>query len=182
MNNCPNPLKNRNCLKAFVLGCDPTGFDSERKCKEFEYVFDIGGDRRYFAGVLENLNLLNLTLDDIYVQNLITDYQDEETTKNDHWGEIAIQYITERKEEFDNTDPNKLVPIFLTSEHLYKVLLHPNQKRHTASELYSNNDLIPIKPEDNRLGRPLIPLYRHYSYRLEKQTDYLAFLKSIFQL
>lgn len=102
-------------IKAFVLGCDPTGFDKKRNRLIFEYVFNIGGkDKRYFAGILSNLKKLELSLNDVYVQNLITDYQDEESSKNKKWLETAKTYIPARKKEFDAIDKEGKIPVFLT--------------------------------------------------------------------
>ncbi|MBU1145140.1 MAG: hypothetical protein KJ971_04710 [Firmicutes bacterium] len=169
----PKPYRiYKNNVKAFVLGCDPTGFDKNKNRLEFEYVFDIGGDGRYFAGILANLKELDLNLNDIYVQNLVTSYQEKETAKNKEWNKIANAFIEERKKEFDSIDPSKQQPVFLTSELLYKVLLNQNQKRFTAKELYETKEIVPVPSNANQLGRPLIPLYRHYAYSLKTKQEY----------
>lgn len=74
-------------------------------------------------------------------------------------------------------------PVLLTSESLYKVLLNPTIHRRSARYLYSHPDEIPITPETNRLGRPLMPLYRHWDYRLsdERNDLYSARLVSLFR-
>jgi len=72
---CFNPAK----IKAFVLGCDPTNFSDIGKTVELDYVFGIGRDHRYFSGILSNLQLLGLHLEDLYIQNLVIEYSDEET-------------------------------------------------------------------------------------------------------
>jgi hypothetical protein len=175
---CANLLK----IKAFVLGCDPTGFDKKRNRLIFEYVFGIEGkDKRYFAGILSNLNQVVVSLNDIYVQNLITDYQDKESSKNKKWMETAKVYIPARKREFDAIDKKGKIPVFLTSELLYKALLNDDQPGYKAKELYETPTRIPVTAEKNKLGRPLIPLYRHSGYRLSKEGEYLSKLQYLFK-
>jgi hypothetical protein len=91
-------------IRSFVLGCDPTAFDKNKERLEFEYVFDLGKDKRYFKGVIDNLELIGLKVEDIYVQNLVTDYQEKETSKNKAWKQTALGYIASRKAEFDQLD------------------------------------------------------------------------------
>jgi hypothetical protein len=171
--NAPLPFHgNAQPLKAFVLGCDPTAFDKNKNLLQFEYVFDIGCDERYFAGVLANLKEIGLNLEDIYVQNLVTDYQEKETSTNIAWKENAEAIIPARKDEFDKIDPSKKLPVFLTSELLYKVLLNGDEKRKKAGELYASDE-VEIPAEKNKLGRPLIALYRHRAYSLKQHPAYL---------
>lgn len=172
---CLNPKK----IKAFILGCDPTGFDKSRNRLEFQYVFDIGKDKRYFTGILANLKRLGISFDDIYVQNLVTDYQDVETGKNKDWEKIAEGYIHQRKKEFDSIDPTYSIPVFLTSYLLYKLLLKPNEPIYSAKDLYTNQNLVPIIPNSNRLERPLIPLFRHPDYGLLKKVEYKNRIQNI---
>lgn len=178
---CRNP-KN---IKAFVLGCDPTAFDTKRVRIVFDNVFGIkedncnNGDNRYFSSILKNLNELDLSLDNIYVQNLVTDYQNMETGKNNQWKKIAKKYIPARKQELDEKDPSGLIPVFLTSEYLYKVLINEGQVIHSAKELYENEELVPIKAQSNLLERPLIPLYRHMDYNFSIKKDYKERIKKL---
>lgn len=175
---CKNPGK----VKAFVLGCDPTAFSKEerlkpvgkRKCKKFDTVFDIDGDDdRYFAGILSNLKKIDLSLDDVYVQNLVSDYQEEESSKNKNWIRIAQGYISGLIEEFSKIDPSGKTPVLLTSELLYKALLKDKEKRIPARDFYELRAEIPIPPDVNKLARPLIPFYRHRAYVLgEKHKAY----------
>ncbi|MFW5773560.1 MAG: hypothetical protein ACOCWD_02660, partial [Tangfeifania sp.] len=171
--NQPQPFCfNPNKIKAFVLGCDPTNFSDNGKPVELNYVFGIGQDQRYFSDILSNLQLLGLHLEDLYIQNLVTEYLDEETGKNKNWEAKANKYLTARKKEFDTIDPTSQIPVFLTAEKLYNVLLSDNEKKWKASELYTLKTEIPIPPEANKLIRPLIPLYRHYRYQLQKWPVY----------
>ncbi len=145
---CFNPSK----IKAFVLGCDPTAFDKNGNLLEFDYVFDLGKDQRYFSSILKNLNLIGISLKDIYVQNLIADYQKIETAKNKHWEAKAEQYLADRKTEFDQVDPTRKIPVFLTAERLCHFLLNDGEKKRKASEIYTSKTEIPIPPEANKLG------------------------------
>lgn len=55
----PKPFCKDSCkIEAFVLGCDPTAYDENGNRLEFEFVFDLGNDERYFAAVLANLTCL----------------------------------------------------------------------------------------------------------------------------
>lgn len=82
---------NKDNVKAFVLGCDPTGSDKNENPLEFGYVFDLGKDKWYFSGILANLCQIGLSLNDIYVQNLITEYLKTESSKNKEWLKIAAE-------------------------------------------------------------------------------------------
>jgi len=179
--NRPKPFcTDTNKIKAFVLGCDPTAFDKNQNRLEFEFVFDLGNDERYFAGILANLEQVDLSVDDIYVQNLVSEYQDDETSKNEQWQQTARACISERKKEFDRLDPERRMPVFLTSEELYKVLLNPEEKKVKAVQLYNFPEFLPILAESNLLGRPLIPLYRHWNYNLKKWPEYSEQVKCLF--
>ncbi len=67
----------------FVLGCDPTAFDKaeriepfvKRESIELKSVFDIGGkDEWYFAGILANLDIMEINMDQGCVRNLVTQF------------------------------------------------------------------------------------------------------------
>lgn len=181
MNSPKAYCSNLKAIKAFVLGCDPTAFDNKGNQLEFQYVFDLGNDKRYFSSVLKNLELIGLTLDDIYVQNLVVEYQKEETSKNKDWNRIAKQSIPARKKEFDSIDRIGSIPVFLTSEILYKVLLVPGVKKYKAEEFYNMEAPLPIPTIHNLLNRPLLPLYRHYRYKLSEHKVYLKYLQFFYK-
>ena len=187
---CKNPGK----VKAFVLGCDPTAFLKEERLKpvelrnhidfktvfnlDFKPGFNLGRDKRYFAGVLSNLKEIDLSLEDIYVQNLVNDYQKEESSKNKNWIGIAQEYIPGLIEEFEKIDPSGKTPVLLTSELLYKALLNDGTKMVPARDFYELKTEIPIRPESNKLGRPLIPFYRHRAYSLGNYKGYSSLIIS----
>lgn len=182
---CKNPDK----VKAFVLGCDPTAFSKEERQKpvgqrkhiDFETVFNIDdddGDDRYFAGILSNLKEIDLSLDDVYVQNLVSDYQDEESSKNKDWIRNAQGYIPGLIEELARIDPSVKTPVLLTSELLYKALLNDGMKKVPARDFYEIKAEIPIPPGLNKLERPLIPFYRHRAYSLGNYKGYSSLIIS----
>jgi len=179
----PKPFcsNSNNNIKAFVLGCDPTAFDKQGNRLKFEYVFDLGNDERYFSGVLKNLELIGLTLDDIYVQNLVVEYQEEETSKNKNWKKVAEKSILERKKEFDSIDKSGDIPVFLTSELLYQVLINPGAPKYKAKEFYDMEAPLPIPSSRNLFCRPLFLLYRHYRYKLSEHNGYLKYLQSFYK-
>lgn len=172
---------NVSSLKAFVLGCDPSAFKNDKQLN-FNVVFDIGGGKRYFAGILANLKELNLTLDDIYVQNLIPEYRIVESSKDKNWVNEAQNYIKARKQEFDSLDPSFEVPVFLTSELLYKALLNDEEIRRSPADLYDHPDRFIIFSSKNKLGRPLVPFYRHYAYSMKNKPAIARRIKEEFQL
>lgn len=190
----PKPFKNTATLKAFVLGCDPTAFSKEdmkdykngtikaedREHLLLDFVFDIGGDERYFAGIQANMEALNIKMDNIYIQNLITKFQKYLTSeKPKEWEKEAVKCIDERSDEFHKADPTNKVPVFLTSYLLYKVLMKPKdgEKLKTAAALYEPGGGAVIPAEDNWLGRPLVPLFRHTAYSSKNRKEYFERVK-----
>jgi hypothetical protein len=180
--NIPEPfIGNSEKLKAIVLGCDPTAFNKNKIRIKFDTVFGLGGnDLRYFAGIQSNLLSIGINLEEIYVQNLITEYQKYESSKNKEWHITSQKFISARVTEFDTIDPMRILPVLLTSELLYKALLNNGEKRIAAKDFYNGKVSIPITPDQNKLYRPLIPFYRHRKYNLRNQGEYVRKLQSIF--
>lgn len=176
----PNGTFDPKNIKGIVLGCDPSNFSNNGKTVELETVFGISGkgqDKRYFKGVLDNLKQIGLLLENMYVQNLCQNYFYAITSENEIWEEVAKLWAVSLKKELTDLKIPENVPVFLTSEKLYHVLLKEGKEKHKAKDLYTNPTLTPIKAGDNLLGRPLIPLYRHYAYNLDKWKDYVAHIK-----
>ncbi len=172
---CFSPKK----IKVFVLGCDPTNFSDNGKPVQLDFVFGITQDYRYFKGILTNLNQLGLHLEDIYVQNLVTEYQEQETSKNKNWKATAKRFIQDRGREFDLVDASSEKPVFITSKILYDVLLKPTEKVADAKDLYDLRIPVPIPAEANWLGRTLIPLFRHHKYQLKNYPKYIQHIKAV---
>ena len=164
---------NKNKVKVFVLGADPSNFSDNGKTKQLNKVFGIGdGDARYFAGILRNLKEIGLDLEGIYVQNMISLYMDEETSKNKNWENIAEGFVKSRIHEFNKIDKSRKIPVLVTAEKIYKFLLAEEVNPQSATSFYTCESTIPIDSEKNKLGRPLIPFYRHPKYELKKWKDY----------
>ncbi len=89
--NFPRPFyQNIKDVKAILLGVDP----SNPSNKTFEYVFGLEQREKspYFKKILNNLNLLDLNLNNIYVQNLCKNYFVKVTDENDLYIEIAEKF------------------------------------------------------------------------------------------
>ncbi|MCK5470854.1 MAG: hypothetical protein KAI99_20165, partial [Cyclobacteriaceae bacterium] len=93
--------------------------------------------------------------------------------------QVAELWIQELKEELDILTPN--IPVLLSSEMLYQVLLNSDIEKVKAKDFYELKVPFLIKPTGNKLNRPLIPFYRHYRYDISKWERYKNSLKSIFE-
>lgn len=78
-------------------------------------------------------------------------------------------------------DPERQIPVFLTLEELYKVLLKSQSEKFKAARLYNSPESLPIPAESNLLERPLIPLSRHWNYNLKKWPHYSEQVKCLFE-
>ena len=168
----PEPFpKNPIGTRAILLGCDP----SNKRCLQFSHVFAIGSDdpdfQRFVIGWEKRLNAIGLEWQTIYAQNLCRNYFIQETSENKIWEYVAKKWIPLLKEELDQFD--KKIPVLLTSEFLYHVLLNEKLELSRANDFYCNPPIasIPILPEANELGRPLIPFYRHFRYDICKDKN-----------
>ena len=177
----PKPFcSNKKTFKAFVLGADPTNFSDNGKPKQLEFAFGILSDEpRYFNGILRNLNLIGLHLEDVYVQNLVQEYLTEETAKNKDWEKQAEQCLPNLIKEFDEANPGRKKPVLVTAERIMKFLIKDGYKLPKAKDIYSEHadELIYVKPGENKLNRPLFTFYRHQSYSLSGREKYCAFLR-----
>ena len=162
-------------IKAIILGCDPSNFSGKNgETVILDTVFGIGTDERYFRQILANLNQLNLKLSDIYVQNLCRNYFPAETAKNKQWYDAAKIWIEYLNAEIDSFDVNQKIPVFLTSFELYKALVKKEAQHSKPKFYYENPQELPVKPAENYLNRPLLPLWRGGNgfYNLEKWDKY----------
>lgn len=165
-NRVPQPFcLNKSQVKAFVLGADPTNFSKDKKRVELYFAFGIGQNPNYFRVPLQNLNEVGLHLEDLYIQNLLPDYQDKETGKNENFKHKASENAKTTAKDFNKIDPSKRIPVFITAEVVYKAVLNEDEIGFKAKELYSLETEIPVPPSRNKLKRPIIPLFRHDKYR-----------------
>lgn len=167
--------------KAILLGCDPTNTYYNFR---FRYVFSLGTNvdlegrniegfqKRFLPKWNNSLKSIKLSFENVYTQNICRNYFKKETRNNPVWDETAIYWIPYLYEELKKID--KQVPVLMSSERIYKVLMNNEETIHYAKDFYKNPDLIPIAPNINKLKRPLIPFYRHkdYSILLDKWNLY----------
>jgi len=157
----------RNNFKVLVLGADPSNVSDNGKTILLRTVFGIGsGDQRYFNEILKNLKIIDLGLEDIYVQNLIPVYMKSETGKNKLWDEMALHWIEYLEKEFNKIDRSRKKPVLVTAHRILKVLMNDGEKLLRPVDYYREPDTIPIEPQRNQLNRWLVPFYRHYKYQL----------------
>lgn len=172
----PKPFFETNTnINAILLGCDPTNKHSH----ELPYAFAIKSGLPVFQSFINgwnrNLLLVGLSFKDVYIQNLCKNYFTVETTKNKIWNNVAEYWIPYLKEELCLIPSS--IPVLLSSEKLYLVLLNPSEIKHRAYEFYDCKIDFIIKPECNKLQRPLIPFYRHYKYKINNFDKYKNCLK-----
>lgn len=180
----PKPFcLNKKIFKVFILGADPTNFTDNGKPKMIEYAFGILSDEpRYFSSILRNLNHVGLHLEDIYVQNVIQEYLEDETSKNKDWEVHAQKWLPKLKKELDSISKAKRKPILITAERIMKFLVNDDFKLPNAKDIYSNDrqELFIVKPKNNKLGSPLIAFYRHPAYGMAQNDKYWEFLINMF--
>jgi hypothetical protein len=168
-------------IKAFVLGADPTNFSDNNQRVELITVFGIGsGNPRYFNPILKNLNAIGLTIFDVYVQNIVQEYQQEESGKNKSWKNVAAWWLPKLKEEFDKIHPAGKIPVLVTAEMIFKFL--SDTPIPSANEIYSCKAPLKeiSKSENNKLARVILPFHRHPEYSLgNKKSDKWRIYKSI---
>ncbi|MCK4345466.1 MAG: hypothetical protein KAX05_09285 [Bacteroidales bacterium] len=173
LNKAPQPFCfNKSKVKAFVLGADPTNFSKDSKRVDLYFAFGIGQNPNYFRALLQNLKDIDLHLEDIYIQNLLPDYQDKETGKNENFKHKASENAKLIAGEFNIIDPSKRVPVFATAEDVYKAVLNEDAKKFKAEELYNLETELPVPPNRNKLKRPIIPLFRHDKYRYTNWPEF----------
>ena len=162
--------------KAIVLGADPGNFSDHGKAVEIKVAFGIvSGDPRYFDAILKNLESIGLSLNDVYVQNLITIHPGLETDSNPEWEKLADVYLLDRIQEFKKLDPN--IPVLVTAETIFRFLV--NEKLPKAELLYSDHRYHPVAPAENKLVRSLYPFFRHHNYSLDQHLEYRDRLKNL---
>ena len=88
---------NKSQVRGFVLGCDPTNFSKNKQITYLHHAFGIGEHPNYFRLILSNLNNLGLHLEDIYIQNLVQEYQNMETGLNKEFTAKASSLISSIK-------------------------------------------------------------------------------------
>jgi len=161
-------------VKAIVLGCDPSNVEG----KKFSKVFGLDSYTAYFKDIDKNLKMIGLSKSNLYIDNLCKNYFKEETSYNKFWVEVADKYwIPYLKDELDNLFP-ATVPVLATAAILLKALCYKGYYKDSNNELYYRECLY-VPPDQNKLERKIIPLFRHYKYSLDKWVDYANSIKQI---
>ena len=165
-------------IKAIVLGADPT---NKAKNIRFDYVFGLSPEKPespYFDSMRKNLAVIGLSIQDVYVQNLVQNYCTEETSKNKQWAEFAHIWKEHLKKELDDQF-EKSVPVFITAGIILDVLgkkLMPYKFHYHEANL--------VEPSENFLERTLIPMYRggrgYYDFDTSKWISYVNRIKELF--
>lgn len=142
-------------VKAIVLGADP----SDIKGNKFEYVFNLEKcNSKYFKMSLSNLHEIGLGLEDIYVQNLCKNYFNVITSRNTKYKKIANYWSHIMKEELDLKFDSD-IPVFITAGKVKDALCCDLSKvKKDYKWNYEKAEF--IYPNENKLGRILLPLYR----------------------
>lgn len=166
-------------LKAIVLGSDPSNFSKDGKTNKIQKVFDIGGDKRYFNTINQNLFEIGLSIENVFVQNMVRNYMDYETASNTKWELFAIKWLPYIRQELEMVDPQNRLPVLVTAEVILKFLVYDTYVLGKPTDYYTLIKTIPIRPSENRLERNLIPFYRSQFYLLKKQDQYKEKIKSI---
>lgn len=178
---CENP----GAVRAIVLGTDPSyKLKKGAEFNKLQFVFELDRYKHdphnpYFDSILENLKLLGLDLSSVFVENVCRNYFTKVTYENDVWKDAAQLWIPSMKAELDRKFPDMNIPVLMTTEIIYHVLIHDQSLIRTSRDLYKIESAVPIRPEHNKLGRPLIPLYRHYEHKLKRHTEYKERIKKI---
>jgi hypothetical protein len=164
-------------VRAIVIGADPGNIKKE----EFQYVFELesGTQSDYFRKILKNIELIGLSLEDLYVQNLCKNYFKEVTSDNDIWSEVAELWIPLLKKELDSFFDSS-IPVFITAGKIRDVLCLSVKKNKDYKRNYQDATFIDSK--DNKLNRTLIPLYRPNNdyYCLMNWKPYTEKIKALF--
>ncbi len=171
----PNAYQGSENIKAIIIGADPTYISGD---SNFKYVFGLEDKEKspFFRSILNNLKEINLSLDDIYVQNLVRNHCVKETSKNIRWLEIASLWVELLKKELDKEFPQD-IPVLVTAWIILKALIEKSVIKELSPKMIYTNARF-IQPKENLLERTLIPFFRHPRYQL-KSENWLEYKKNI---
>lgn len=168
-------VKSKN-VKAIILGTDPSNFSNNGKTVIMTHVFDLQNSRaHYFNNINNNIRMLGLNKESIYVQNVVRNYMTKESPDNKLWFDFAELWKPILMEDLDKLDPKMELPVFATAECILNVLLNfPDEQKIPANKYY--NDRIIVHPEENYLGRNLIPCFRR-NFKYSEFPLYVEYIK-----
>lgn len=160
----PSPYIGSSKIRAIILGTNP----SDAHGTTFDYVFGLeNDDSPYFRFISSKLSRLNLSMNDIYVQNLVQCYMTSQTSKNKHWNKIAEKWVLCLKNEIDQITDSR-IPVIITADCLLKVLVtNTTLSKVSPHEIYATGRF--INAHENQLNRKLIAIYRHPKYDLYRK-------------
>jgi hypothetical protein len=171
----PAPYTGDGTIKTIILGADPTHIVHGTP-KTLNMVFGLDMEYSpYWNSMKSNLKLLpNLSMEEVYVQNICRNYFTAETSQNKAWQSIAREYwCAFLKNELDaKFDDN--VPVLATTSFILDALLIQKNKL-KAEDIY--NQCISIPSEDNLLSREILAFFRHPKYSLQNWHKYRDFLE-----
>ncbi len=167
-------------VKAIVLGSNPMAVGDYAGS---EYVFDLNhfnqnrGKSPVFDKIYNNLNAIGLDLWDVYVQNLCKNYFINLSVHDDKWVEIAKLWAKVIKQELDTLFAED-IPVLVTAPWI----LVPLVNEHKEADYYYDKKKF-IQPNENKLGRTIIPLFRQSMYALTdpKWKGYKETVQNIFK-
>lgn len=175
----PDPHKPAS-IKAIVLGADPTndGVPESRGLKNLKKVFGIDEniyESRFFGLQQINLAAINLTKENVYVQNICRNYFTLQTNDNKQWYKVAFFWLKYLKEELKYISSS--TPVLATCEEVFTLL---TKRRKPFLDIYRMQCKLPFFSED--LQRNVLPLFRGRAYVLRegKWTDYKNYLRNYF--
>lgn len=173
----PEPYIGDGQIKAIVLGADPTHI-IDGAPKTLHTVFGLNSEGTpYWNSIWRNIeHISNLSMSNLYVQNVCRNYFTRETSQNKKWLTIARNYwIPYLKIELNNQF-DKEIPILMTTEFILNSSLINKEKKIKAKDIYSKH--IVIVGTNNLFHRSLLAFYRHPRYSLKNWPAYQDFIAS----
>jgi hypothetical protein len=174
----PKPSIGKGPLKAILLGADPTNDGIRKKpgLIQLEFVFGIHTkyEKDFFSPQILNLKAINLTKENLFIQNVCRNYFKVQTSGNKAWESVARIWLPFLKEDLDAFSSQ--IPVLVTADKIMKLLI-PNAPM--ADDMYNMR----IKPpfHSDILDRDIYPLYRHSKYLLSNSwNEYRTYLTKIF--
>jgi hypothetical protein len=166
----PRPYRGKETTRAILLGTDPGNY-SKGETKMLEYVFGLEDVKTpYFREINRNLEALNnLSIENLFIQNICKNYFNCDTLDNKHWKELANLWLPLLTEELDD-QYSKDIPVLISAEIILEVILKNPADKKKAEHYYSNLSF--VGSEENAFNRTVIPFYRHYKYNLSNWDSY----------
>jgi hypothetical protein len=167
-------------IKAILLGADPTndGIKTNRGLKQLDTVFGIDSEyeKYFFKLQADNLNAINLTKDNLYIQNVCRNYFSEQTNDNKSWEEVAgiwKNYLIDELNSF-----HEHLPILATCKEVFMFLTGIEGP---YTKIYSMETSLSFFSSDFR--RFVFPLFRGRAYMFYKENwlEYRYYLNDYFR-